>query len=244
MRTVLAFALTLVAPIAWAQTGLSAEAARHLDRGNLLMSAKRYDDALVEYRAAYTIESNVTLLYNIGQALRLGGHCDEARRAYEAYLDTNPPAERAQLAHRNIAACEATATPAAPVTPVTPVTPETIDAAPEHSPWYHDLPGNVLAVTGSLLVVGGVALWLQASGAIDDANTAARQATTWDGYASNAAAGRDAESRQTVSVVLLIAGGAAVTGAIVRYALRPDGDGSLAAAPLPGGGALLLSGRF
>jgi tetratricopeptide (TPR) repeat protein len=242
MRTVLAFALTLVANGAAAQTGLSAEAARHLERGNLLMTAKRYDDALAEYRAAYAIESNVTLLYNIGQALRLGGHCEDARRAYEAYLDTNPPAERAQLAHRNIAACEATAEPLPPA-PV-PAPPVAIEAAPEGSPWYHDLPGNVLAVTGSLLVVGGTLLWLQARGEIDDANVAARQATTWDAYATNAAAGRDAESRQTVGITLLVAGGATLTGALVRYALRPDNDASLSATPLPGGGAVMLSRRF
>ncbi len=99
-------------------------------------------------------------------------------------------------------------------------------------------------MTGSLLVIGGTVLWLQARGDIEDANTAAHQATTWDAYARNATAGHDAESRQTVGLTLLIAGGAAVTGAIVRYALRPDADASLAATPLPGGGAVLLSRKF
>src|SRR5262249_50728443 len=49
-------------------------------------------DAAKEYEEAYRIKSDPVLLFNIGQAYRLGGEHADALRSYKAYLRRLPEA--------------------------------------------------------------------------------------------------------------------------------------------------------
>jgi tetratricopeptide (TPR) repeat protein len=57
----------------------------------------KYPEAIAEFEAAYEVDPQVMLLFNIGQAYRKGGHLEEALAKYKEYLDKDPDAERAKV---------------------------------------------------------------------------------------------------------------------------------------------------
>jgi hypothetical protein len=82
-------ALSAVAPAVLAQSAPSSnkpEARRHFQEG--VQNAQRGDlpKALLEFEAAYAVQPNFSVLYNIGQAHAALGHAVEAVVAFERYL--------------------------------------------------------------------------------------------------------------------------------------------------------------
>jgi tetratricopeptide (TPR) repeat protein len=70
------------------------EAARqHFTRGRRLFDLQHYLDAAREYEQAYELRDDPALLFNIGQAYRLGGEYAKAVGAYKAYLRRAPKAK-------------------------------------------------------------------------------------------------------------------------------------------------------
>jgi len=64
---------------------------RHLGRGNDLMAAHQYEEAIAEYRKALDVEpSAVTVQSNIGMCLIELGRLDEAAQCFEKVLETEP----------------------------------------------------------------------------------------------------------------------------------------------------------
>src|SRR5689334_22871299 len=78
------------------------EAARHNERGKVLVGAAKYDAAVAEFREALRIGSRPKYLFNLAQALRLANRCREAIDAYEAFLATVPNDPDAELTRNNI----------------------------------------------------------------------------------------------------------------------------------------------
>jgi hypothetical protein len=82
-------------------------ASAHYEHGKKLGRAKRYDEALREFRAAYEIDPRPVCLYNIAWALERLGRAPEALDAYRAYLDGTDPGDAswadAQRAVRELA---------------------------------------------------------------------------------------------------------------------------------------------
>src|SRR5688572_30110000 len=73
----------------------AARAEDHRAKAIELYERGAYAEAAGEFRKAYESSRDADLLYNIGQAERLSGRCQEALRAYREYLTTNPqPARR------------------------------------------------------------------------------------------------------------------------------------------------------
>src|SRR5689334_3902403 len=65
-----------------------------------------YDRAIVAFKEAYVIAPSPGLLFNIAQAYRLQGNCDDASLMYRRFLGTNPdPAARA-VAEQHLATVE------------------------------------------------------------------------------------------------------------------------------------------
>jgi len=61
------------------------------------MDAYKHTDfalAIAEFEAAYAIDDQPLLIFNIAQAFRKAGRLDEALRKYREYLDRDPSAER------------------------------------------------------------------------------------------------------------------------------------------------------
>ena len=72
----------------------------HFDKGNQAYAVGRFDEALVEFTAAYDAFPAPEFVFNIGQCHFNLGHYDDAGFFYEKYLEARPDAEvaRKQLA--------------------------------------------------------------------------------------------------------------------------------------------------
>src|SRR3954471_17642476 len=70
----------------------------HYTRGTKLYDLGRYLEAAKEYEATYELKDDPAILFNIGQAYRLGHNNADAIRAYKSYLRRAPAApQRASI---------------------------------------------------------------------------------------------------------------------------------------------------
>jgi len=69
-----------------------AKARDHYKRGSTLYYLQRYLEAAAEYERAFELRDDPSLLFNIGQAYRLGGDGQKAIGAYRSYLAREPGA--------------------------------------------------------------------------------------------------------------------------------------------------------
>jgi tetratricopeptide (TPR) repeat protein len=69
-----------------------AEAREHFKRGRTLYYLQRYLEAAAEYEKTYELRDEPSMLFNIGQAYRLGGDQQKAIGAYRSYLSRFPAA--------------------------------------------------------------------------------------------------------------------------------------------------------
>jgi tetratricopeptide (TPR) repeat protein len=84
-------ALLATAPIARAADEKDkAEARDRYRRGSKAFDLQRYDEAAAEYSKVYELIDDPGLLFNIGQAQRLGGHHQKAIGSYRSYLHRVP----------------------------------------------------------------------------------------------------------------------------------------------------------
>ena len=234
------------------EPAMKPEAKQHLDAGLRAFAVQDYAHAIAEFQAGFEIDPRREFLYALGQAERMSGDCEKAIRSYDAFLQTNPPDRQAEPARQNLKRCReelaaktpAAKTPAAKPEPaptpppepppeaiVTPVAPAAPPAQNDR-PWYADGWGDVLVGAGVAAIVVGGLVW---SGAQDD--IAAAHATT--SYPDFAAHADGAETRQTIGIVTMAAGGALIAGGVVRYWLRPR----VAVTPMAGAG-LMVVGNF
>jgi hypothetical protein len=82
-----------IAPGAWAEEPASAthEAARHFDRAVALHREADYQGALVEFKRAYALAPNPTVLYNVGETQYQLQDYAGALATLARYLDEAPP---------------------------------------------------------------------------------------------------------------------------------------------------------
>ena len=100
-------ALLLVAGAATTARADEAQEARtHYDKGTTLYDLGQYIEAAHEYEAAFKLRQSPPLLFNIGQAYRLGGEYGSALRAYRSYLRRSPEAPNRAEVNGYIATCE------------------------------------------------------------------------------------------------------------------------------------------
>ncbi|HEY5937157.1 MAG TPA: hypothetical protein VIU61_21045 [Kofleriaceae bacterium] len=62
-----------------------------------------YASAIAAFKEAYVIAPSPALLFNLAQAYRLQGNCDDAALMYRRYLGTNPAADGRALAEGHLA---------------------------------------------------------------------------------------------------------------------------------------------
>jgi hypothetical protein len=86
-------ALLLVGGSASAQkTARDLEAKRHFEDGTNAFNLGDFPTAITEYKAAYKLKPEPVLLYNLGQACRLGNDLQQAIFFYRSYLRNSPNA--------------------------------------------------------------------------------------------------------------------------------------------------------
>jgi tetratricopeptide (TPR) repeat protein len=83
-----------------------ADAKVHYDKGTTLYDLGQYKEAAREFEEAFKIVSDPALLFNIGQAYRLGNEPASALRAYRGFLRRFPNAKNRAVIENHIAALQ------------------------------------------------------------------------------------------------------------------------------------------
>lgn len=257
----IALLLCLATGLAYAEPS----AAQRYDRGIKLYKQKAYAQAAAEFRLAYELDPKPKYLYNLAQAERLAGRCEEALAAYRELLAANPPREREKIARDGIATCEQIIAATQPQPPAAPepvaaveqqqpdsvAPPKAPDPGPPpkratpapsmrieevREPWYRDVFGDVLL--GSGVVVGALA-GIAYSSASASAKRSYDPGTLEEFMRAREGAGRNG----TFAIVLGGASAALVAGSIIRYATRPT-DKRIVVTPTGDGATVGVWGRF
>ena len=246
-------AVALLASAAYADP-VPDKARQLADRGRAAHEAGDYGKAIAAFQEAYVIAPSPGLLFNLAQAYRLAGDCDDAAWMYRRYLDTNPGEASRTLAEQHLGAVEKcghggllvlsppTPTPVPP-TPVTELaTPAvTVDTAAPAS--------RTKRAALWVGVGGGIALAGATIFAIDSANASDKVSELYKhGAKGSDVAAEDARGQRsaTLATVLGIGGGLAVVSAGVLYAVGHHYETAqhVAVAPHAHGAEVSLSWHF
>jgi len=224
----------------------AAQAKAHADAGTRLYDAQQYEKAAEEYQQAYLLDPVPGYLWASGQALRLGGDCVKALRAYRAFLRTKPADET--KVNTNIERCEqylkdhppppepgtqTTTTPAAPAQPTVIIKTVQAPQRPMVSrPWTGDVAGHVLVGSGVAVAATGVVLFLGGRKTIQDNNNA----TSYDQFAAGRPDLDAAHTKQTIGISAIAVGGSLVLAGVVHYFIhtRPIPEQSVTVSVTPG----------
>jgi tetratricopeptide (TPR) repeat protein len=86
--------------------GIPVKARTLATRGRAAHDAGDYSAAIAAFTQAYVIAPSPALLFNLAQAYRLRGNCDDAALMYRRYLATNPGSDQRALAEAHLASVE------------------------------------------------------------------------------------------------------------------------------------------
>jgi tetratricopeptide (TPR) repeat protein len=67
---------------------------QHYSAAVAFYEQRKYPEAIAEFEAAYEIDAQPLVLFNIGQAYRKGSQLEAALAKYREYLEKDPAAER------------------------------------------------------------------------------------------------------------------------------------------------------
>ncbi len=211
--------------------------------------AEQYKQALSLYKKAYETKPLPTFLFNIGQCHHLLGQCRLASAVLLRFLTTEPDDKKKEDVNRMIASCKpAPGDSPPPMDPVTPPGPAVVEGGPGAQPGgEEDILGN-----RKILLWGGAGLSaaLLITGAVTGGMAQARS----NDYNDLATPPEDlADLRESgiklrnAAVATLALGAGAALGTALIYMLSGPADEeapSVSLAPLQGGGALGIGGRF
>ncbi len=239
-------------------------------RSMLEYNAGDLENALAHATAAYELDPRPALLFNLGQCHRALEHWSKALFLYRNYLRESPRARNRALVLKLIAELEvkigaqSAAAPAAPAvaglpapapspilviaprrTPDAPLRPAATAARPAKVEGRSRLPAYLAGALGLAVGLAGGGAILTARGM---AANAGRGGTPPEGStAETSLAGQVASANlwNTVGEVWVGMGLAGLVAAGILFALPSGGaQAHVAFSPLPGGGALALSGSF
>jgi tetratricopeptide (TPR) repeat protein len=257
-----------VSTVAWAQPSKKAAATArgHYKKGMKAYDLGRFEEAVMEFEAAYDLDENTAYLFNIAQAYRRGHNDTKALELYKTYLRKAPDAtDRANVEsiiteiERKIAqaAPPPAPPPAAPAPPVQTTQPSAVPvAAPAArvagsapSP-ADDHPGRALTIAG--IATAGVGLAACATGVVFALRAKSKDDEAAKGVVYNPQLKKDADSARTYAYVSFIVGGVAVVTGTVLTILgvtaqgSPTGPAVTSVQPMlgPGTAGLALSGSF
>lgn len=195
------------------------------DQGRAYHDAGEYMKAVAAFKEAYVLAPSPGLLFNIAQAYRLAGDCDDAAWMYHRFLDTNPSDQARTLAEQHLANVEKCAHGNLFV-----VSTHTVAAADkagdaQPAPQVVDEPSQPNRMKRTALWVGiggGVALAGAAYFALDSMDASDKVSELYKkGAKGSDVAAEDARGQRsaTLATVLGIGGGIAVAGAGILYAV-------------------------
>ena len=210
-------------------SSIPAKARTLADRGRAFHDAGDYPQAIAAFTQAYVIAPSPALLFNLAQAYRLQGNCDDAALMYRRYLATNPdPGQRAlaELHLTNVERCLhklalhiPVETPSGRAIAATP--PEAMIVAPpvpstsRRAQLEKDV-GVGLAIGGSVSLAVAAYYAVQAHDAADEVAAGYAQGAKWKDLAPIDARGRSAA---TTAKVFGAGGALGLAGGLVTYLL-------------------------
>lgn len=89
-----------------AASSVPAKAKTLAARGRAAHDAGNYGDAIAAFTQAYAMAPAPALLFNLAQAYRLQGNCDDSALMYRRFIATNPSLEVRSLAENHLATVE------------------------------------------------------------------------------------------------------------------------------------------
>jgi hypothetical protein len=196
-------------------------------KGRAAHTAGDYTTAVEAFKEAYVLAPSAGLLFNIAQAYRLAGNCDDAAWMYRRFLDTNPTDDERSLAENQLAAVKKCGSGGLRVTLNKPrrdtaSVPEVPALVLDDVPTPDDRGARYKRI-GIGTAVGGGALLAGAALFAYDAHDASKQVAaiykrggTWDDIKDIDARG---QRNATIATALGIGGGAAVVSGAVLYAI-------------------------
>src|SRR3954468_14256022 len=110
------------------------------DRGRAYHDAGDYGNAIIAFKEAYVLAPSPGLLFNLAQAYRLQGNCDDAALMYRRYIATGPAIEGRTIAEGHLETVERCAHKAALGIPQD-------DGAPRPKPQTQ--PGDLFVASGA-----------------------------------------------------------------------------------------------
>jgi tetratricopeptide (TPR) repeat protein len=210
------------------ESEIPAKARTLADRGRAFHDAGDYRDAITAFTQAYVIAPSPALLFNLAQAYRLQGNCDDAALMYRRYLATNPDLAQRALAETHLASVErcmhklalhipiesGTSRALVPQPPsATVAATRDTPAAPRRAQIEKDV-GIGLTIGGGVSLAIAAYYAIQAHQAADDVTAAYAKGGAWNDVAPSDARGKSAAT----AAKLFGAGGAlGVAGGIVTY---------------------------
>lgn len=224
------------------------------EKGRAYHDAGDYMKAVAAFKEAYVLAPSPALLFNIAQAYRLAGDCDDAAWMYRRYLDSSPGSERRTLAENHLASVEKCGHGGLVVTPPS-LDAKPPVAAPGSEPYLPT--ANIVDATpasktkkaalwvgigGGLALVGAAYFAWDAS----DASSNVSDLYKHGGKGSDVAA-QDARGQRSseLATALGIGGGLAVATAGVLYMVGRHYEAQhVAVAPHAHGAEVSLSWRF
>lgn len=147
-----------------------AEARSKFETGSRAYNLRNYEEALADFKAAYVLIGDPSLLFNIAQCERQMRHFEDAKKSFMSYLrEAQPPASQAEEVERILAAIDQALeeergkvrveTPPSPPAPVAPTVTVSETPTRKNPRWVWPVIGGLGAVVVVALGVGlGVGL--------------------------------------------------------------------------------------
>jgi tetratricopeptide (TPR) repeat protein len=213
---------------------IPAKARTLASQGRAAHDAGDYTAAIAAFTQAYVIAPSPALLFNLAQAYRLQGHCDDAALMYRRYLDTNPGPEQRALAEAHLASVERclhkialhipveTASARRVAAPAAQPSVTAVDAPVSRRAQIEQGIGLGLAIGGGVSLAVAAYYAVQAHEAENDVDAAFARGGRWMDIAASDARGKSAAT----TARWLGAGGAlGLAGGIVTYLIGRRDEG-------------------
>ena len=233
---------------------IPAKARTLADRGRAYHNAGDYGNAIIAFKEAYVMAPSPGLLFNLAQAYRLQGNCDDAALMYRRYLATDPGDEGRAIAegHLNtVQRCAQKASLGIPQDPNSPLVIKTdresgslfaTATPPRRARLQKDI-GLGLTIGGSIALGIGAFYWNRAADAQDAVEAGYERGAKWKELEEIDARGRDSSR---MAKIFGIGGGVAVATGVTLYLLgrRAEQIAPIAVAPAKRGATVNVSWRF
>jgi tetratricopeptide (TPR) repeat protein len=228
-------------PPAAADTAQERKAKELYEQGNTHYDLAEYDQAIDLFKQAYALSRRPTLLYNIAQAYRLKGDCEQALQVYKNYLRVDPSSQLRAKVESRIAEMETCVKDPSrkpvgretvekqgqgTIAPVVPPPQEARPVEPPVAPVAREtqrgggtkkLIGLALGVVGVAAVGTGVYFSIDAGDKADQVAAACPMTSPCDWNDDLSGLQSDGEAAERNAIILYSVGAAALVGGGVMY---------------------------